>query len=342
MTALVTGANGFIGSTLCRHLLRRGHRVVGMVRPSRDRGLLSGLSALRIVEGDITDRASLAAAMDEIEVVYHVAGYASDWGSWKAFHAGNVEGVGAVVETARERGVRRVVHLSSVSVYGFPGGIDIAEDATFTPRPRDRYITSKVAGERLAMSFNGRGIEVAAIRPGGVYGRNDRTTTRPLAAALQAGKFAYVDHGRYFMAPLYVDNLVDMVLLAGASPAAAGEAFNAVDDGLVTWRQYIEWMCADLGCAPPRLSVPAGIAWPAALLIDTLAKSIGKKQSPLINAYRVRAAMKHSHYSTDKAKRLLRWRPAVSTRDGLRIATDWYLGRSAMPDRPLAREALSA
>ncbi len=341
MTALVTGANGFIGSNLCRHLLAHGHRVVGLVRPSGDRAFLTGLSGLRIAAGDITDRVSLAAAMDGIEVVYHIAGHASDWGSWKAFHTGNVEGVAAVVETARERGVRRVVHLSSVSVYGFPGGTDIPEDSPFVPRPLDRYITSKVAGERLALSFNGRGIDVAAIRPGGVYGPNDRTTTRPLAAALQAGKFAYVDRGRYFMAPVYVDNLVDMIRLAGASPAAAGEAFNAVDDGRVTWRRYIEWMCADLGCPLPRLSVPAGIAWPAALLIDALAKSVGTKQSPLINAYRVRAVMKHSHYSTDKAKRLLGWRPAVSTRNGLRIASDWYLGRLSMPDTLLARETLS-
>lgn len=324
MKALVTGANGFIGSNLCSHLIQQGYTVVGLVRRTSDRSFIAGLDPLSVVEGDVARAESLKTAMAGVSVVYHVAGFSSDWGPWKAFRAGNVEGVRNVVEVAREHGVKRVVHISSVSVYGFPGGIDIAEDTPFVPRPGDRYITTKAEGERLAMSHQGNGLEVTVIRPAGVYGRNDRTTTLQLAPVLLAGKFGYVDGGRHVMAPVYVDNLVQAIRLAGENPNAPGHAFNVVDDGLVTWREFIEWMCEDLACPKPRLSAPAGLVWPLAVVLENAAKAIGKKTSPLINTYRIRAVMRDSHYSIEKARRLLGYRPVIPTREGVSKTIDWY------------------
>lgn len=331
MKVLVTGANGFIGSNLCAHLIEQGYAVTGLVRPTGNRAFLTGLGPLALVEGDIARRDSLDAAMRGAAIVYHVAGYASDWGPWNAFRAGNIEGAGNVLEAAREYGVRRVVHISSVSVYGFPGGADIAEDHPLIPRPADRYITTKADGERLAMSWHGRGIEVAAIRPAGVYGPNDRTTTLQLAPALEAGKFGFVDGGRHLMAPLYIDNLVQMIRLVGEHPKAAGEVFNAMDEGRTTWREFIAWMCEDLQCPLPRLSLPAAVVWPAAVLIEQAARALGMKSSPLVNTYRIRAVMADSHYSTRKAQALLGWRPEVATREGVRRTIAWYRRYAGLP-----------
>lgn len=332
MKVLVTGANGFIGSNLCADLIRRADLdVVGLARPTSDRSFLQGLDKLTLAVGDITEPGSLDPAMAGVSIVYHVAGYSSDWGPWEAFRAGNVEGVRNVMEAARRHGVRRVVHVSSVSVYGFPGGVDITEDTPFTPRPGDRYITTKAEGEKLALSYNGQGLEVAVVRPAGVYGPNDRTTTMQIAPALIGGKFGHVDGGAHVMAPAYIDNVVQVMRLAGDSPNAPGEAFNVVDDGRTTWREFIGWMCEDLGCAQPRLSAPAGLVFPVAAMVETCARALGAKQSPLINKYRVRAVMRDSHYSAEKAKRLLGYRPTVSTREGVRRAAAWYLGYAAKP-----------
>lgn len=330
MRVLVTGANGFIGSNLCAHLIRHGYSVAGLVRRTSDLSFLAQLEPLDVLEGDITEAESLKSAMKNISIVYHVAGYSSDWGPWKVFRAGNVEGVRNVMEAARQQGVRRVVHISSVSVYGFPGAAGLTEDTQFTPRPGDRYITTKAEGERLALGYHGQGIEVSVIRPAGVFGPNDRTTTLQLAPALLGGKFGYVDGGRHLMAPVYVDNLVELIRLAGEHGKAPGQAFNAMDDGRITWRQFIEWMCEELGCAKPRLSVPGGLIWPVAAAVEAAAKVAGKKTSPLINKYRIRAVMRDSHYSTAKARALLGYRPAVTTREGLRRTAAWYRAYTGM------------
>jgi len=332
MKVLVTGANGFIGSNLCACLAHKpGIEVRGLVRPAGDRGFLSGLDGVAVLTGDVTQPETLGPAVKGAELVYHVAGYSTDWGPWETFRAGNVTGVRNVLEAARRWNVRRVVHISSVSVYGFPGGADLDEETAFTPRPDDRYITTKAEGDRLAMSCHGNGLEVVVVRPAGVYGANDRTTTMQLVPALLKGQFGFVDDGVHLMAPAYIDNLTQLLALAGEVTEAAGEAFNAADDGRTTWRQYIGWMCEDLCIPVPRLSLPSAIVWPAAVATDAFGKALGMKHSPPINKYRVRAVMRDSHYSTEKAKRLLGYNPAISTREGIRRTIAWYHDYAAKP-----------
>ena len=324
MNVLVIGANGFIGSNLCESLIRSGQSVVGVVRESSDLTFLKGLDRLQIVRGDVTVKKSLDAAMQDVSVVYNVAGLVSDWGPWDIFRRVNVDGVRNVMETARQHGIRRVVHLSSVSVYGFPGGTDIDENTPWTPRANDPYSTTKAEGEKTALSYQDDQLTVTVIRPAGVYGPNDRTTTLQLVPVLLSRQFGYVDGGRHIMAPVYIDNLVQMMRLAAESDKAPGQAYNGVDDGKVTWKQYAEWMCEDLGCKNPWLSVPRSVAWPLASVIEKTAKLFNKKESPMINQYRIRAVMQDNHYSIQKAESELGYRPTVSTRDGLKKTIQWY------------------
>ncbi len=324
MNVLVIGANGFIGSNLCESLIRSGQSVVGVVRESSDLTFLKGLDRLQIVRGDVTVKKSLDAAMQDVSVVYNVAGLVSDWGPWDIFRRVNVDGVRNVMESARQYKIRRVVHLSSVSVYGFPGGTDIDENSPWIPRANDPYSTTKAEGEKTALSYQDDQLAVTVIRPTGVYGPNDRTTTLQLVPVLLNRQFGYVDGGRHIMAPVYIDNLVQMMRLAAESDKAPGQAYNGMDDGKVTWKQYAEWMCEDLGCKTPWLSVPRSVAWPLATVIEKTAKLFNKKESPMINQYRIRAVMQDNHYSIQKAKSQLGYHPTVSTRDGIKKTIQWY------------------
>jgi len=327
----VTGANGFVGSHLCKALIDRGDQVVGLVRKTADLEFIRDLKGLEICTGDIADSDSLQHAFDGACVVYHVAGYVSDWGEWRVFQAVNIGGVENVIRSAIACGVARVVHMSSVSVYGFPDGNDIGEDQSWVQRPEDPYVTSKQQGEKIALSFNGAEIEVTALRPGGIYGPNDRITSLKLFPEIARRRFLYVDGGRHATAPVYIDNLVQAAVLAGDHPSAPGQVYNIVDDGATSWRQYIEWICEDLDCARPLISVPSWIAWPLACVIEAVAKAGDTKSPPPVTKYRIRAVMGDSRYSSDTAKRELGYAPEISTREGIRRTVEWYLnytGRS--------------
>jgi len=325
VTSLVIGAGGFIGSTVCRCLLEQGESVRAMLRPGSASDRLAGLSDLEIVRGDSTVPETLTPAMVGVERVYNLAGLVADWGPWSAFEAANIAAVRHVMEAAVRAGTPRVVHVSSVSVYGFPGGRELDEDTPWRQRPGDPYVTSKAAGERIAMGYRGCGPEVAVVRPGTVYGPGDRTTTAPLAAALRARRLPLVDGGRYLMGPAYVDHVADIVHRAGTQAAAAGQAFNAVDDGETSWREFIGWMCADLGVKPPRLSLPSQLAWPLAVACEGGARLVRSRRGPPVTRYRVRALARDHHYSNTKARRVLGFRPQLPTREGVRRAVDWYL-----------------
>ena len=117
---LVTGANGFIGSHVVERLLRDGRKVRGLVRASSDLTFLEGVD-VELARGDITNRASLDAPMRGVEVAVHVAGFVSDWDPRAECRSVNVHGTRNVIEAARAAGVRRLVHISTAALHGFPG-----------------------------------------------------------------------------------------------------------------------------------------------------------------------------------------------------------------------------
>ncbi|MBI4404170.1 MAG: NAD-dependent epimerase/dehydratase family protein [Deltaproteobacteria bacterium] len=324
MKVCVTGANGFVGSNLCQALLGQGDEVCGLVRRTSDLQFIKSLPQVRVYFGDLTERKSLLPAFENCSVVYHVAALTSDWGPWDQFKAININGVRSVMEAAIACKVKRVVHISSVSVYGFPGASQMAESDRWVSRPDDPYVTSKQEGEKVALSYSGDQLEVVVIRPAGIYGPNDRTTTLKLLPEIEKRKFPYIDGGRYLMGPLYVDNLVQAILLAGQKRGVAGQAYHIADDGKTTWRQYVEEFCNHLSCPKPLLSVPSRLAWPVACLVERVAKLVGKVEAPPLTKYRVRAVMNDSHFSIKKAKKELGYRPEVTTREGIRRTVAWY------------------
>lgn len=324
MKVCITGANGFVGSNLCKALLRQGDEVSGLVRKGSDLRFVKSLPQVHLCVGDITARKSLLPAFEGCHTVYHVAALTSDWGPWETFKDINVGGVRNVMEAAVVCAVKRVVHISSVSVYGFPGVTDITETHGWVPRPDDPYITSKQEGEKAALGYSGEKLEVVVIRPGGVYGPNDRTTSLKILPEIEKRRFPYIDGGKYVMGPLYIDNLIEAILLAGTKPGIAGQVYNIADDGKTTWRQYVEDFCRNLCCLKPRFSVPSTILWPVACVVESAAKLIGKTDPPPLTKYRARAVMNDSHLSTTKAKKELGYHPCVSTEEGIRRTVAWY------------------
>lgn len=230
---VVTGANGFIGSHLVEHLLARGHEVRAMVRSSARLDNLAGCRP-ELVHASLADPASMAAAFDGAEVVYHVAGLTAAFDR-AAFDRANAEGtrnVFAAVRAAR-RPPRRVVYVSSLMAAG-PSHREVARREHHAPREAfTLYGDSKLAGERLALEAARAGdVEAVIVRPPAVYGPRDEDMLQMIRSA-KAGLVAQPGRAAAWMSFVHALDLVRGIALAGerGRPLPRGEHAHALDGG---------------------------------------------------------------------------------------------------------------
>ncbi len=322
MKILVTGANGFIGSKLGQKLLQDGHDVRGLARQSSDLTFLKGIP-LQLHYGDITQPETLGVPMNGVEVVYHVAGLASDWGSLELFRRINVQGTLNVLEAAKKAGVRKVVHVSSVAVMGF-GRINVAED--MEPLPTHfPYVISKLEGEQAAVRFaREKGLWLSVVRPGDVYGPHDRTWMLPMLTEMDKGNMGHVAGGYAELAPVYIDNLIHGLMLAAERESAKGEVFFITDGVHITWREIVNKLVKLMGLREPKLSVPFAVGYGAAVTLETIYKILSIKTAPLLTTYRVTHGGQNFHFRIDKARRLLGYDPDQNIDKHLAATVAWY------------------
>lgn len=325
-TVLVSGASGYIGSRLAARLVQEGARVRGLIRnPSRGEALAA--AGVEVVQGDVTDPASLAAAMAGCTLVYHAAAWVGERGSREAIWAVNVEGTRQVAQAAQVAGVRRFVHLSSCAVYGSPQNIfDI--DESYPIRARGNlYADSKVAAEEVVWEAGRAGLPVVVARPSQVYGLGSpQFTLRPLAA-IQAGKLRLIDGGKHLCKPVYIDNLVDGLLLCATHEAAPGEAWNLSDGAAVPWRDFFGAYAAMAGVK--LKSTPYALAYLAGLGNEVMAALQGRK--PELSRATVQALRSRNSYGNQKARARLGWVPAVDLGEGMRRTEVWLRENGYLP-----------
>jgi nucleoside-diphosphate-sugar epimerase len=320
MTALVTGAGGFTGGHLARYLAAAGNRVRAMVR-TRDRATGLDCPGIEIVEGDLTDRASLARAIAGTDVVYNIAArYREANLPASAYHAVNAEAVGTIIQLAREAGVRRVVHCSTVGVHGDVEHPPANEEAPF--RPGDIYQETKVGGEAMArQAAAATGMDVVIARPTGIYGPGD-TRLFKLFGKIATRKFVMLGSGRNFYHVTYIDDLCEGFRLCGTVPAAGGRAYILGGGEVTTLRQLVDITADVAGVPPPRVTLPVWPVWLAGAVCEAVFTPIG--MSPPIYRRRVDFFRKSRAFDITRARRELGYAPAVGLREGIRRTLDWY------------------
>jgi nucleoside-diphosphate-sugar epimerase len=319
--ALVTGGNGFIGSHLVKRLLREGISVRALVLPGSPTEMLLGCE-IRVA--DITRPETLNGVMEGVSVVFHLAALARDYGRFQDFLAVNVGGTQALLQAAIAAGVSRFVFMSSLVVHDL---VPTAEGSETTPLGRgiNAYARSKILAEELCRAADASGrIRTTIVRPGFFpFGPEDRTSFLKLAGAIGAGKFALVGGGRARLATAYVENLVDGVVLAGLSPAGAGETFVIGDPEFQNWKTIADSIARALGVRAPRLSVPAPLVLPIAAGIEQMHAALNLQRDPFLTRYRIRVASTDLCFSSAKAERVLGYRPRVGFAEGIERSVAW-------------------
>lgn len=320
---LITGATGFLGSRLVSALSRCGADVVALVRDVNS--VSENLRRqTRLVHGDLCDPASVAAAMSGVELVYHCAAVTANNTPWTMHNEVNVHGTEAILREALRAGVGRVVHISSVVVYGLEGfGRNgyLDESMPYAQKP-DKwayYLRSKLEADKIAARYSVEtDLPVTILRLGILYGPGGRGVGRGL---MQFGPVRLtIGTGRNSLPFTYVGNAVDCLLLAGISAEAAGEAYNVVDEPQISVRQAALMNSELAGEKLILLPVPVPLLKPIARMLQYRADVSGSTVPPKFTDYVIRSASRHLQYGTHKAREQLSWRSTVSLEEGLRTS----------------------
>lgn len=320
---MVTGATGFVGGRLVERLLDRGTHVTALVRdPARAHDL--GRRGVRLVQGSLADREALDRACEGQDVVVHCAARATDVGAMDAFLRDNVEGSRNVAEAARAAGCSRMVHLSTISVYGFDPPPTVTEDTPLRPLGDSYpYGESKRLAEEEVGRVAARGLETVVLRVGSVYGPGStQWTLRPAKLARSRLGLILVDGGRGLLNHVYIDNLLDGIELAMEHPVAAGGLFNLTDGAPTPYRDFFAHyvrMVRGPGASMPDLGRRRALA--LAWLVETAGRAAGRPVP--ITRIAVRLLMRRSDIRSDRAMDRLGYAPAVDLEAGMAACHRW-------------------
>jgi dihydroflavonol-4-reductase len=322
---LVTGASGFLGSAVCRHLGRQGYPVRAMHRASSDLAALEGLSVEHRV-GDLFDPESLARAADGVRWVFHVAAIAEYWRQPPAeVIRGAVDGTRNILQACKLAGVERLILTSSLAAMGIPlRGEMLTESNVFNlPRKRSPYGYAKRQAEVEALQAAGASLEVVIVNPTIVLGAGD-------VHQISGSMVIQAARGRTFLYTRGGTNIVHIDDVAAGHIAAArhggnGERYLLGGENL-TYHQLFALLAEVVGGRPPWLLLRDWAIEPSAYLIDLVRRVI-----PLpLEGNQLRLSRHRLFCDTSKASRELGLPPARPARQAIVEALAWYRARGVV------------
>lgn len=321
---LVTGATGFVGGHLADRLVAAGIRPRILVRdPTRLRPDLR--DACELVQGDLGDRAALAAAVTGVSRVYHCAANVATWDSAARYRVANIDGVARLLDALERHNpdLQRLVHLSTVDVYGYPREA-CDEDCPLTGAGFG-YGASKLAGERLVRERAAAlAVPFCILRPTNVIGPRGQFVTR-MGRELSDGLMLTVNGGRAHAGLIDVGNLVDAMLWAGEAPAAANGVFNVRDPHDATWADFIRDLRGLLGGRGRVIDLPFALADAAAVALETPYRVLGIAREPLLHRLIVRMFGRTCGHSAARIQAAGCPLGATSYEQSLERAARWFL-----------------
>lgn len=345
---LVTGGTGLLGSHIVEQLVRLDRPVRVLVRPGSDVRWLRS-HGVELVEGDLSDPASLARACEGVKCVYHAAARVGDWGPWSEFVEITIDGSRNLFDAAEQAGVSRFIHISSISVYGHINRAGLVIDESHTElginvHRWSYYTRAKVAVERelWRRHWAGGGVKFTVIRPSWLYGPRDRATIARLVTMIRNGKAKLLGSGDNRLNVVYAGNVAEACILAADKPEAAGEAYNCSNDGVLTQRQYFDMVAKASGANPVTRRVPFKVAYCAAFVMECFGHLFRTKKPPLVTRYVVWLMGRDTFFSADKARRELGWKSTVSYEEGIPATIRWYEEQQRQTVEPEAPAVTSA
>ncbi|MGJ7513734.1 NAD-dependent epimerase/dehydratase family protein [Pseudomonas baetica] len=313
-SVFITGASGFIGRALAARYKALGAQVRGMdlvADPAND-----------IVAGDLTRPQAWAGHAKGCELFINTAAVVSLSACWKQYRDVSVQGVRNCLDVAIVGGAKRFVQFSSIAALGWDYQGDADERSDVVIGSQYRYGVAKGASEHVVLAAHAAGeMECTIVRPGDVYGPGSRAwLTEPLKMA-KAGALVLPNGGEGIFTPVYIDDLLDGVMLAAGLPQAIGQIFHISASQAVTCKTFFSnhWRWAGRSGSPRTLPLGVAVAITRVLWgMNRLLKKHSEVAPDTLYMFARRGGV-----SIAKARRLLGYQPKVDLEEGVRRSEAW-------------------
>jgi nucleoside-diphosphate-sugar epimerase len=325
--ALVTGGTGLVGSHVVERLVRDGWIVRVLVRThSRMIETLGG----ECVTGDVLDGDAFARAAAGCDAIFHTAAAITPRGGWESFRRLNLDGTSHAIGAAKTAGAR-LVHLSSVAVYGPSGryrkdGLKTDETTPLAPLPDGAYYArSKRESEELVLGAHAAGdIWATALRPTVIYGTRDRQFVPRMGRMLSRGFAPLIGGGGAIFSLVHAENVADGVVRAAASDAAGGRAYNLANDFEVTVRRFFELAGEGLGRRIRFVKLPLPVARGALRAVKAVTRALTGGGLSVVSSASLSLLTRDNPFSSERARADFGWAPSVRPETGVPEAFRWW------------------
>lgn len=323
MTALVTGATGFVGRNLVASLAKRNEKVRALYRdPVKAQLYLS--NNVEAFHGDACDAALLRLAVDGADTIYHCAAAHSSSRADEIRHT-NLRSVEVLLDAVRNSDSKaRVVLMSSINVLGDRSFSQCTEDM-HRRQTGELHVNLKIAAEELAERSMRDGLDIVILRPGLIYGAGDPHLTK-MAHAIYHGKFMYLGSRHNIVPLVHISDMVEAMVLAGRVPAARNRVYHITDGSNTTISELVALIVGTLQCAEPRRVLPAVVP----RLANAVCGTFGRNGPVSASALRFLGTSRH--VDIERARRDLGFVPKVAVAQGIAESATW-LQQAALPGR---------
>jgi len=320
----ITGANGFIGRALAQRYRALGAEVCGTD--------FAADPAWNVVAGDVRRPKQWRDQLSGVDLVIHTAAVVSMVAPMRAAWDVNCNGTRRLLTACRERGVGRFVQLSSVAAFGFdfPANVDESHPLITTG---NSYVDTKITSEHAVLASHASGeTDCTIIRPGDVYGPASRAWIVVPLEMMRAGQFLLPDAGQGVFSPVYIDDLVDGIVLAAGKPEGAGQIFTLTSGVGVTCAEFFGHHWRWLGKTGSPRTLPKRVAITLAEAGARIARMLGRPTE--LGRGSVELLGRPATYSIEKARRLLGYSPAVDLAEGMRRSEAWAREKGLFGSKP--------
>ncbi len=324
MKALVTGATGFLGGALTRRLHSIGWDVTALGRNASkiDQLESEGIHTLQI---DLKDKSAMLAACKNQEIVFHCAAFPSPWGNFEKFYQANVIGTRNVIRGCEEHKVKRLVYVSTPSLYfGYSSRMNVKETDEL-PEPVSNYAATKILAEQeLDQAFE-KGLATIAIRPRAIFGPGDTVIFPRLIPRLQSGRLPILGDGENVVDLTYIENVVDALLLCAESSAnTLGKKYNISNGEPVKLWKLVERICAELNLPTPKRKISYPTANAIATVMELFYTLIPTHPEPPLTRVSVSMMANNTTLDITAAKNELGYQPKISVDEGFDLFMKWW------------------